>query len=264
VRTSEPSLPPARREIPASTCDRDIVAHALVSFDQDGYAVVPDCLETAEISRLTSVIAERVQCAKDAAVRRRHDVFAVRNLVDVVPEIRDVFGAPCIRTLLSMTLGEKPRLARSILFDKTASANWHVTWHQDLSIAVRRRIDSSGWECWTMKAGIQHVQPPPEILQRMVTVRLHLDPCDIDQGALRVIPGSHLKGRLRDDGIQDCVAHGTPVICAVAAGAAVLIKPLLVHASSTATRATHRRVLHFEFSPDPLPEPLEWLYGAIW
>jgi len=30
---------------------------------------------------------------------------------------------------------------KAILFDKTPSMNWYVTWHQDLTIAVKEKIE---------------------------------------------------------------------------------------------------------------------------
>ena len=123
------------------------------------------------------------------------------------PRIRAAFAIPRVRTLLTAALGPQPQLARSILFDKTASANWHVTWHQDLSIAVRQKVETSGFGPWSTKAGVSHVQPPQEILDRMVTLRLHLDTCDATQGVLRVLSGSHRHGRLTDAQIREYAAQ---------------------------------------------------------
>ena len=47
-----------------------------------------------------------------------------------------------------------------------------------------------------MKDGVPHVQPPVEILSGMLSIRVHLDETPESNGALRVIPGSHLLGRL--------------------------------------------------------------------
>ena len=47
---------------------------------------------------------------------------------------------------------------RAILFDKTPSANLKVAWHQDRSIAVKRRIDVPGYGPWSVKEGIEHVR----------------------------------------------------------------------------------------------------------
>jgi hypothetical protein len=44
-------------------------------------------------------------------------------------------------------------------------------------------------------------------------------------------------------------------------GGALILKPLLLHASSKARVAVHRRVLHFVFGPQALPLGLEWPYA---
>lgn len=56
------------------------------------------------------------------------------------------------------------RPVRSILFDKTAAENWPVPWHQDLTIAVKKRMGVSGYGPWSHKDGSPHVQPPAELL----------------------------------------------------------------------------------------------------
>lgn len=46
--------------------------------------------------------------------------------------------------------------------------------------------------------------------------------------------------------------------CLVARGGAMLMRPLLLHSSSTALNPGHRRVLHFEYSSIDLPGGLKW------
>lgn len=144
------------------------------------------------------------------------------------------------------------KLARAILFDKTPDSNWKVPWHQDLSLAVQERVDIEGWGPWSEEEGIVHVQPPVEILEQMLTVRLHLDDCGPDNGPLRVLPGTHLKGRLTGEQIREASQH-PETVCACDAGTVLVMRPLLLHASSTSTRPGHRRVVHLEFCDAELP-----------
>jgi ectoine hydroxylase-related dioxygenase (phytanoyl-CoA dioxygenase family) len=155
-------------------------------------------------------------------------------------------------------LGTKARVVRGLLFDKTPDANWKVAWHQDLSIAVRQRIEVPGFGPWSNKAGVTHVQPPVAVLENMITVRLHLDDCGPENGPLRVLPGSHSAGVLAPASIGQWTRDVAPVDCHVAAGGAVVMRPLLLHASSTANCPGHRRVVHLEFASGPLPGGLEW------
>jgi ectoine hydroxylase-related dioxygenase (phytanoyl-CoA dioxygenase family) len=109
-----------------------------------------------------------------------------------------------------------------------------------------------------VKEGIPHVHPPAEVLAGILAVRLHVDDCGPDNGPLRVIPGSHRHGKLTNAEIRRLRAETEPLICTVPAGGALLMKPLLLHASSPAVAPAHRRVLHLEFAREPLPEYLTW------
>ena len=90
-------------------------------------------------------------------------------------------------------LGKTARVVRGIYFDKHENANWKVAWHQDLTIAVRERVEVDGYGAWSIKARIHHVQPPVTVLENMLTVRVHLDHTEESNGALRVLPGRHIK-----------------------------------------------------------------------
>jgi ectoine hydroxylase-related dioxygenase (phytanoyl-CoA dioxygenase family) len=147
---------------------------------------------------------------------------------------------------------------RALFFDKTPKANWRVSWHQDLTIPTRRRVEVPGFGPWSEKAGIPHVQPPASVLERMLTVRIHLDPCDSFNGPVRVLPGTHRHGKLTPAVIEAFRVSVQPVEAVVPAGGLLLMHPLLLHASSPALRPVHRRVIHLEYAADPLPSPLEW------
>jgi ectoine hydroxylase-related dioxygenase (phytanoyl-CoA dioxygenase family) len=92
----------------------------------------------------------------------------------------------------------------------------------------------------------------------MVAVRIHLDDSGSDNGPLRVIPGSHREGKLGEDQIAHLVATRPQVELSVPQGSILLMRPLLLHASSPAVHAAHRRVLHVELAPDGLVVPLRW------
>lgn len=222
---------------------------------RDGFAVVPNAVAPADVPALIAAL-EAVQ--PGAAVRRRGSgVFAMRNLLELVPEVRRL--ATCdLLSLLEPVLGPGALPVRGLLFDKTPEANWNLAWHQDLTIAVRRRIDVPGFGAWSVKAGVPCVQPPASVLERMLALRLHLDDCGESSGSLRVLPGSHACGRLTAEAIRVWREQVPEVVCCVPRGGALLMWPLLLHASSPATAPGHRRVIHLEFAAEPLPGGLEW------
>jgi ectoine hydroxylase-related dioxygenase (phytanoyl-CoA dioxygenase family) len=145
---------------------------------------------------------------------------------------------------------------RAILFDKRPESNWRLPLHQDVAIAVRERIETPGFGPWSTKDGVPHVQPPAPVLEGMITVRLHLDRADERSGCLRVVPGSHQRGKLSAGSFETRPGCGLPVV--VNSGDAVLMRPLVLHGSERNETESRRRVLHLEFSFDSLPGGLAW------
>lgn len=155
--------------------------------------------------------------------------------------------------------GQAARPVRAILFDKSATTNWSLGWHQDRTIAVTERRDTPGFGPWTVKSGIQHVAPPQSLLDRMLTLRLHLDPVDADNAPLLIAPGTHCHGRIPESDVATHVdLHGTHA-CLAQRGDIWLYATPILHASDAATTPRHRRVLQLDYSPDPLPTGLQWL-----
>ena len=154
-------------------------------------------------------------------------------------------------------LGPDAFAVRGILFNKLPGANWKVPWHQDCAIAVRERRDVPGWGPWSVKDAVPHVRPPAEVLARMLAVRVHLDDCG---NAGRAAPRPSGVAQARSP--QGCQILGWPkeaaITCAVRRGDAILMRPLLLHASSSAAEPASRRVIHIEFAADELPDGMQW------
>jgi ectoine hydroxylase-related dioxygenase (phytanoyl-CoA dioxygenase family) len=226
----------------------------LHGLERDGFALIEDGVPSAWVERLLDALA----APAGEGVRRRESVYAIRNLLEIVPEVAALARSPEIRGLVEPVLGPDCFAVRGILFDKTADANWKVAWHQDMTIAVRERREVAGFGPWSEKAGVASVQPPAEVLERMLTVRVHLDDCGPHNGPVQVIPGSHREGRLSAERIDRWREQAPPVSTCLAAGGVLLMRPLLLHASSPATQPRHRRVVHLDFAAAPLPGGLEW------
>jgi ectoine hydroxylase-related dioxygenase (phytanoyl-CoA dioxygenase family) len=159
---------------------------------------------------------------------------------------------------ISGVLPESPVAVQCTLFSKSTEANWLVPLHQDLSIPVAERVNSEQCSGWSEKEGELFMQPPVCVLEQLLTIRLHLEDCDEQNGALRVVPGSHRLGRLNSsESHQERAQQGT-VVVSVPSGGAMLMRPLLLHASSKANVDRPRRVLHFVFGPQHLPAGLRW------
>lgn len=218
----------------------------------DGFATVAAALP--QIDR-QSLVTQVEALEGDSRLRGRG---GYRDLFSVLPSVRALAQHPAVHCWPAALLGRGAFAVRAILFDKTADANWKVTWHQDLTIQVRERRDVPGFDRWSEKAGIAHVQPPAAVLERMLTVRLHLDVCDASNGPVRVLPGTHRHGRLTSDQVDAFKASTTPVDATCEAGGLLLMRPLVLHSSSAASRPGHRRVIHLEYAVDDLPGGLTW------
>jgi hypothetical protein len=219
---------------------------------ESGFAVRSGVLDSQQVKDLISSL----ESIEEDSLHRRG---GIRNLLDVSDAVRELSSSPSIRPLVTTVLGEEAFPVRGILFDKTEAANWKVPWHQDLTIAVAEKVETNGFGPWSVKTGVQHVQPPAFVLENMLSVRIHLDNCPAENGALKVIPGSHRAGRLSENESARIGSRGPAVVCAARAGDAVLMRPLIVHASSASERPRHRRVIHLDYAAVSLPGKLRWL-----
>ncbi len=155
-------------------------------------------------------------------------------------------------------LDEEPQLVRAIFFDKNPEKNWLVSWHQDKTVSVNKKLHIDGWGPWSLKDNTHHVQPSESVLNNMVTFRIHLDDSNADNGCLKVIPNSHTSGVLTQLEIDSLVKNAIFVECEANAGDMLIIRPLILHASSKAKLPKHRRVIHLEFSGYDLPNDVYW------
>lgn len=201
---------------------------------------------------------EELRGEADRLSARSRTRGGVRNLLGRSEVFTRIAETGPLRDLACQLLGPEARARKLTLFNKKPGANWKIRWHQDVAITVRRRVDLDGWSAWSEKEGVLHVRPPARVLEGVVALRLHVDETPSENGALRVIPGSHLEGRLSRPEIQRWRERRAAVICEVAAGGVMAMRPLLLHASSAAASPANRRVLHFEYTAQELPGGLEW------
>lgn len=147
---------------------------------------------------------------------------------------------------------------KATLFDKSPDANWLITWHQDTALPLREKRDTPGWGPWSTKEGITYAHAPAGALERVVALRLHLDNSDMENGPLRVIPGSHRQGVLSDEQVESIVDKSEPVTCLSERCGVIVMRPLIIHASSKSQSDKPRRVLHLEYATrDAVAAPLQ-------
>ena len=219
----------------------------LENFRRDGAVKLPGALSSNELADLNQ-LANQVPNGKPA----------MRLIADPILH-RLLRPGGALLSAARRLIGENAFPARAILFDKTPDNNWALGWHQDRTVAVRQKIDMPGFGTWTRKAGLDHVEPPFSIIEGMATLRAHLDDCHIGNAPLRIVPGSHLLGRLTKKQIRQMIDTSDIMECEADAGDIWAYASAIVHASAAATKPTHRRVLHIDFAAHELPGQLEWL-----
>jgi hypothetical protein len=167
--------------------------------------------------------------------------------------------SPAVSATLASVGKTSARPVRAILFDKSFETNWSLGWHQDRTISVQRIVDVPGFRPFTTKSGLVHVEPPFAFIERMVTLRFHLDAVDDANAPLLVIPGSHRLGKVATGEVATVVEQGTTVACHADAGDVWACATPILHASKRSMADRRRRVLQVDYSSDDLPGGLEWL-----
>lgn len=216
-----------------------------------GYTVIQKIYSEDEVSDIIKTIDELD--ISGVNFRRTNDLFAIRRFLKEVPSVKSLIFNNKLNELISTRFGEDYFVIKSIYFDKPAQSNWFVSFHQDLTISVNKKMQLSGYNHWTVKHDQFAVQPPLDILRNIFTIRIHLDDTNEMNGALKVIPGSQLNG------IQNVnLTEQKTEICEVQRGGIMIMKPLLLHSSGRSRNEGRRRVIHIEFCNIQLPEELEW------
>ncbi|NRF39011.1 phytanoyl-CoA dioxygenase family protein [Pedobacter foliorum] len=224
-------------------------------LESSGFTTIDHIFSNEQIERMLKLISQ-VDTSK-GTFRKSIDLFAIRQFLKEVPEIDKLILNDEFKLFIHGLFGSDYFIVKSIYFDKPEQSNWFVSYHQDLTISVDRKVELDDYSKWTVKQNQFSVQPPLDVLKQIYTVRIHLDDTDENNGALKVVPGSHLKDVFRPQDID--WSKETEHICAVPKGGVMIMKPLLLHSSSRTTNNNKRRVIHIEFCNQELHEELKWV-----
>jgi len=231
----------------------DLTGHRY-NIAHNGFTVIEDIYTGAEVNAIINAIESADRSGP--LFRQTDDVFAIRQFLKAVPDVLPLLFNDNLKSVISNIFGEVYFAVKSIYFDKPGSSNWFVAWHQDLTISVDKKMDIAGYGPWAVKHNQFGVQPPIDILHDNFTIRIHLDDTDEGNGALKVLPCSHLKEIYRPENID--WQQETEVSCNVQAGGIMIMRPLLMHASNRTINNKKRRVVHIEFSRAKLAEGIDW------
>jgi hypothetical protein len=219
---------------------------APADFARDGAAHFPDVLLASDLAALRDLADRTVGARPGARLREASALEAVLATTGAVGALAARLTSPAARPV------------RAVMFDKTPDANWAVAWHQDRTLPVRARVEVEGFGPWSTKDGALHVAPPFEILARMVTLRIHLDPVDAANAPLRAALGSHRQGHVAAAEVAARVAEHTVIDCLAEAGDVWAYATPILHASDRAEPPRRRRVLQVDYADFDLSDGLAW------
>jgi len=221
----------------------------IMQFLENGCEMVEDFISENWLNTILAEI-ERSEVSTD--------VSGVRNIDKKLKSVSNYLLSNEFKKSACSFIPSNAQLVRAILFNKSPESNWYVAWHQDKTVSVSAKFEAVGWRAWSVKENIIHVQPPLNVLENMVTIRVHLDATPKENGCLKVILNSHNLGILSLEQIDKIVKSEKFYLCEAKKCAALIMRPHLLHASSKSSEPSNRRVLHFEFSNWQLPNGVCW------
>lgn len=214
-------------------------------YNENGYLMVPEALNARELDELRATVDEIVAGA--AAVTGHTDIYDLEDgHFPATPKVRriktphkhfDYFKRlvrhPGITAILAALLGPNIRLHGSKLNMKSAGYGAPVEWHQD-------------WAFY------------PHTNDDVLATGILLDDCDIENGPMLMIPGSH-RGRIYDHHADGCfcgaitgelnqIAFDKAVALTGRAGSMSIHHARTLHGSAQNTSAKPRRLLLFEYA----------------
>ena len=210
----------------------------IAEVGQSGYGIMPGMLNETATRSLLDTLVEAGLPRSRAGIRHlmcNTEVSRIAHSRNVLAPVKAILGGRAIPF-------------RATLFDKSPASNWLVMWHQDTALPLLNKKESDGWGPWSVKDGITYAHAPARALEQVLAVRLHLDESNLQNGPLRILPGTHNAGVLTDEEIHNLSENVEAVECAVQKGGAILMRPLVVHASSKSTSEEPRRVIHIEYA----------------
>ena len=210
-----------------------------VSFIREhGYGTILNVFSSVELSAVSEELC-RADLKRSRAGARH--VLSLRSVSEIA-----------LRTELLViargVLGSSALPFRATFFDKSPNSNWLVAWHQDTALPLTAKREVPGWGPWSTKDGVISAHAPAAALEQVLALRVHLDDSTAANGPLRVIPYTHRSGVLTDAEIQEHSGNSAGVVSTVRAGGVIVMRPLIIHASSKSESDLPRRVLHIEYA----------------
>lgn len=203
-----------------------------------GFAIMPEALHRDEVASVLKDLSTSPLPRSKAGTRH---MLSDKTVAGLARDSR-------LMTMARDVLGPNATPFHATLFDKSPNANWLVVWHQDTALPLQKKCESAGWGPWSVKQGVAYAHAPAYALEKVLALRVHLDDSTLENGPLRILPGTHGLGVLSDDSIEQVTTRIVAADCVVSQGGILAMRPLVVHASSKSQIEKPRRVLHIEYA----------------
>src|SRR5579875_2741479 len=159
----------------------DELIHHQENLVNNGFTVIDQVFSLEEVQQIIRAI--EVADTTGPLFRKTSDLFAIRQVLKQMTQLVPFVFNENMRRLINKIGGENYFVVKSIYFDKPGNSNWFVAYHQDLTISVNQKVEIAGFRPWTFKQNQFAVQPPLNILQDIIIIRIHLDDTDENNGA---------------------------------------------------------------------------------
>ena len=103
-----------------------------MNFRKHGFQIKTNFLSTDKCKYLISEIEENINSGSN---------YGVRNIDKKVSAIAYLANSKYLLNCANSYLNGNAFLVRAIYFNKTLNTNWSITWHQDKTIAVNKKIN---------------------------------------------------------------------------------------------------------------------------
>ncbi|MFY0593402.1 phytanoyl-CoA dioxygenase family protein [Roseivirga sp.] len=230
-----------------------LLAKKINKFEKDGFTILKSVFSDESLSKVSKKIDTYI--SKNQPDEKK-SFYAIRHLFKEIPELIELILTPTFKNIIEVYAGKDYFISKAIYFSKPLDQNWFVSYHQDLSINVKNYTESKEYKHWIERSNSYSVRPYLEILQKTITLRIHIDTCNESSGSLKVLSGSHLSGVKKSESIHK--EQFEEKFCNANTGDVLLMKPLLFHASNKTTIPNRRRIIHIELCNKELKDSLEW------
>lgn len=201
---------------------QDTLPALLDDFSQNGYAILPHIVPTPLLNRLRQFFEEEMQQPLQGEGKAINEVRGVQYICNIENLCQrqnlaclELLAQPFVQTVAAAICGPDFFPIQDFAVVKCLGDNLPVLWHQDMT---------------------------HQRMGRCCTMGIYLDDADENDGALRIVPGSHSSNETICQMIQRPFVE-----VPMKAGDILIHDMMLAHSSEPLQRNPLRRVIYFEF-----------------